>query len=225
MKAVRLIARSDEYNSSLGLAIKAIPDFDGFMVDRDGSSIAHDILEHQNGAKNMGPIWDELEACGGVWQVRGRHGDMLQSTGQMYSPAQNVAADIERMFWEWDGYNGPHSMRTKRHLYDDDFNEIIDEARSSIMKEAAYRTDSDDEQLDPVKLESYLRLAFHSLRTGFRKAERRFGDRFCGHSTFAAIQQEIKRACFEVEYEGQEFILCYGDCTATIREVYAPEDY
>lgn len=91
MRYVTLIARSDDYDSKPGLAIKGVSDFEGFMADREGTITAHDLLEHQNGARHMGPVWDELEALGGIWQIRGRWGDMCELSGRsMHSPETGV---------------------------------------------------------------------------------------------------------------------------------------
>lgn len=218
MKSVRLVAVSDEYDSSLGLMIKGTPDFEGFMADRTGDTIPHDILEHQNGLAAMGPVWDELEALGGIWQVRGRHGDLMN--GSHHSPAVNIAADISRMYREWDGRNGPHSMATRPHLYDDDFAETIALARRDIVKEARYER----EGFGAANLRAYLDLALHRMRTGFRKAERRFGDGWCGHNTFYEMKQCVAKAALWIDYEGQELILSYGNCTAKIREVTSYEE-
>lgn len=221
MKAIRLIAKADEYDNKPGLVIKGMPDFDGLMADRDGSSIAHDLLEHQNGLDDMGPVWDELEALGGIWQVRGRHGDLQTTTGHAWTPAQNVGHDIGRMFLDWDGDNGPHSMATRPHDYDEDFNEIISFGLEQARQEWPHARD--EEELDESQLDAFGVLALHRMRTGFRKAQRRFGDGFCGYEMFRAVKEAVSRVCGDVEYEGQEFILSYGDCTATIREVM--DDY
>lgn len=219
MRHVRLIAVSDEYDNELGFMIKGTPSFEGFMADRTGETIPHDILEHQNGLKNMGPVWDELEALGGIWQVRGRHGDLMNNS--YHSPIDNLAADVTRMYREWDGFNGPHSMATRPHLYDDDFMEIIAKAKSDIVKEARYER----EEFDAARLREYLNLTLHRMRTGFRKAERRFGQNWCGHSTFSAMKEAVAKATRWIDFEGQEFILSYGDCDARIREADMPDYY
>lgn len=225
MRAIRLIAVSDDFNKEPGLKIKGTPDFEGFMADRSGDTIAHDLLEHQNGVANMGPVWDELEALGAIWQVRGRHGDMITGSGY-HSPQVNCASDASRMFREWlltdDRYCGPGNGRVgiRPHLYDEDFCEILDLARQDVLKnyESEY-----DETYEGDYLETYMTFALHRMRAGFRKAERRFGSQFCGHSTYRAIVDAVALTAKNIEYEGQEFILRYGNCDATLREVYAPE--
>jgi len=222
MRHIRLIAVSDEYDRTPGLAIKgAATQSDGFMADRGGDNggglIAHDLLEHVNGVRNIGPVWDELEALGAIYQVRGRHGDLLQGRS-FYSVAKNLAADISRMFPQWlgegDGPRGP-GVGTKPHDYDEDFIESINIARGEILAEWPHQS---SEPIDLEAVERYLALTLRLMRAGFRKAERKYGNQFMGYNTYQAVRDAV-REC-RAEYEGQEFILSYGDGEATVREVY-----
>lgn len=218
MRYVRLVAVSDEYDTSPGLVVKGTPMSEGMMADRTGDLIAHDLLEHQNGVKAIGPIDDELEALGGIWQVRGRWGDMCTDRPSMYSPAENVASDITRMFGEIDGQDWRPRLlkyRTHRHDNDDDFREMIEIARRDIKREW------DDWAEHHFRFEAYLDNALHLMRRGFRKAARRFGDRFGGINQFKAIQRAVKGA--HIDFEGQEFRLAYGNGEARVEEIY--EEY
>ena len=208
MRSVRLIAASDDYDATPGLIIKGTPSFDGLMADRTGMMIAHDLLEHVNGLKHMGPVWDELEALGAIWQVRGRHGDLMQDRPSWHSPQSNVAADVVNMFDGWDGEAGG-SVRTHAHDYDDDFRDIIQIARQDIPKNWPEAKSAD--------IEAYLTVVLHRLRTGFRKAEKRYGAHFDGHNLFYAVREAVKAVLAVVEYEGLEFVLTYRDGVATCR--------
>lgn len=214
MRAVRLVAVSDEYDDKPGLAIKGAYRGEGFAADRDGLLIAHDLLEHQNGPEHIGPVWDELEALGAIWQVRGRHGDL--QNGSMHSPDENLASDVARMSSEWAADGLPpkrFQFRTTRPCdYDDDFDEIIEIARRSIIRE----WHDDIDRLGQVT--EYLTAAKHRMRIGYRKAVRRFGHCSFGYDQFAAIKRAVGPACVD-PFEGQEFVLCYGGGEATIREV------
>ncbi|WP_420381692.1 hypothetical protein [Novosphingobium sp.] len=214
MRYVRLLAVADEYDNTPGLILKGTPMCDGVMADREGGLIAHDILEHQNGPSHIGPIDDELEALGGVWHVRGRWGDMCQKYASFHSPASSVASDIVRMLRDLDGSDWwPELGRYRTHstYYEDDFADILRIAREDIPKEL------NAEDLRDAPVEAYLDNALHLMRSGFRKAERRFGDRFAGLNLYKAIQEEVGRV--SIDYEGQEFILGYGNGEATLREV------
>lgn len=225
MRHVRLIAISDEYDTKPGLAIKGTSQFEGFAADRDGILIPHDLLEHQNGLKNMGTVWDELEALGGIWQVRGRWGDMVVRNA--HSPETNLASDITRMFPEWlaeSRYLGPNGLRVGSRPHDEDetFGLICDIARHDIPRE--YGDDSDYEtRLENVDL--YLQFALQRMRAGYRKAERRFGDRFLGINTFRNMHEALQDALRWLDYEGQEFVLSYGNGDATVREYFEREEY
>lgn len=230
MKHVRLIAACDEYDTKPGLIIKGTPTFDELMTDRDGSLIAHDLLEHQNGPKNMGPVWDELEALGGVWYCRGQWGDL--GTRSVWSPAHNVASDVERMFIQWacedHEYCGPGglSVGSRPSDYDEDFNEIIDIARDMIRLE---QRDGWDEADHEEQLSVYLTFSLHRMRSGFRKAKRRFerdgASRFNGHSLFSAVKDACAKAAKCIDYEGQEFRLSYGNGGATCTEIWDEAEY
>lgn len=237
MRHIRLVATSDEYDTELGFKLKGCADFEGFMACRNGELTAHDVLEHQNGIANMGTVWDELEALGGIWQVRGRWGDMVREGVSYHSPQSNVASDITRMFSDFscDSDFGPGWRRvgTRAHIHDEDFRDIIEIARKGIAAEYTDMgngsPDEDENGWSPelhALCEDYLTLALHRMRVGFRKAERRFGDRFVGHSLFCDMRDAVKTAVKHIDYEGQEFRLSYslqGDVTCT--PLFEAEDY
>jgi hypothetical protein len=191
----------------------------------NGTLIAHDLLEHVNGRQHIGRVWDELEALGAIWQVRGRHGDLALKRSSMHSPQTNVASDVSRMFIEW-GADGmpPRAHRLKRtrpHDYDEDFKDIIAKARTDIMREA----DEDERGREAflADVQAYLGEALHRMRTGFRKAERKYGSDFKGYEMFVRIRDALEGT--KPEYEGQPFTLAYSDERAYVQEVYDREFY
>lgn len=235
MRTVILEARSDDYDSAPGLAVAGTRDFEGFMADRGGLLIAHDLLEHQNGIHHIGPVWDELEALGAVHQVRGRHGDMLQDHPSYHSVAVNLASDLTRMFQEYasnpDTGPGGLAVGSRPHDYDDDFREAIELARRDIPSECndmgRGEPDEDENGWSPelhALFEEYLTLALHRMRAGFRKAQKRFGDGYYGSGLFVAIRDAVKGAARDCEYEGQRFRLTYGNREAHCVELYEAED-
>lgn len=221
MRYLTLEATSDEYDTAPGLAFAGLPRCEGFMADRGDILLAHDIVEHQNGVRNIGPIWDELEALGGIWHARGRWGDLGVSSN--YSPAENIASDIVRMardlsfmsFREQSamGFRPP---ATHTHDHDDDFREIIEIARGQIPGEL----DSDY----PLDVDKYLDEVLHRMRIGFRKATRRFGDRFASNSQFRAINDAVRNVAKQIDYEGQRFRLAWGSGDCTITEIWEYEE-
>lgn len=223
MKYLTLIASQDEYDTDLGFVFKGAGEYDGLMADRDGTLIAHDILEHQNGVSNIGSIRDEMEAMGGIWHVRGRWGDMCFPDNRFNTdPVENTASDFVRM--ARDGFDEdwtPPDIGTKEHLYDEDFRAILECARPQIKREI-----EDLEQDGEIfPMDDYLETALRLMRVGFVKAEKRFGDRFAGLNNFKAIQEAVKKAVKYIDYEGQEFRLGWGAGEAKCYAVQYPEDY
>jgi len=221
MRYVTLEACSDEYDTSLGFKIEGTPSFDGFSADRDGLMIAHDLIEHQNGLSNMGPVWDEIEALGGVWHCRGRWGDL--GTSNYYSPEENLASDLVNMFSDWDGWNGPHSMATLPHDQDEAFRYIIQKAREDIPEE--YDRETFCEFYLNGRMDEYLNLALHRMRTGYRKCNRRFGDQFRSNNQLGAIKIEVEKSVKWIDFEGQRFRLAWGAGQASIDEIYDEGGY
>jgi len=203
MKYVRLVATDDQYDTELGLVLKGTPITDDLMADRNGQMIAHDLVEHQNGPANIGTVWDEMQALGGIWHTRGRHGDF---TSGYWSPHQTIAHDLARMYEEDDCMDVP-ALHTCPHECDEDFEHIISLARPIIMREAY-----DEEDADPDRIDAFLQPVIGHMRTGYRKATKRFGHDYESNNLYHAI----KRAWTTPEYAGQEFILAYGNGQANI---------
>lgn len=225
MRYLTLEAVSDEYDNAPGLAFADAPRYEGFMADRGGerdvSLIAHDIVEHQNGIRSIGPIWDELEAMGGIWHARGRWGNIGNG---MHSPAENVASDIVRMardvsfkgFRDFDAM-GFRLPAVKPHDHDEDFLEILAIAREQIPGELDAEA--------PLDIDAYLSETLNRMRIGFRKATRRFGDRFGSSNQFSAIADAVTSAARHIEFEGQRFRLAWGGGECRITEIYDGEFY
>lgn len=221
MRHVRLIAVADEFDRKPGLALKGSPtNLDGFMADRDGIMIAHDLLEHVNGPRQIGSVWDELEALGAIWQVRARHGDLFTGRPSYSSMESNVASDLTRMFADWLSEErycgpGPFAAGTRTHDYDDSFRECIAIARKDIPSEF----DGSIEQEEFAHVDAYLALALRRMRIGFRKAQKRYGTGFTGSNMFVAIREAV--ADCKPEFEGQEFRLSYDWREATVTEIWS----
>lgn len=221
MRHIRLVSFEDEPTGTLGLIIKGNAGPEVF-ADTSGRLLAHDILEHQNGIGRIGEIDDELEALGALWQVRGRHGDMVEDDRRgWYSPMTAVAHDVVTCAVDFDNseskrwYPRLGQYRTHAHDYDEELMGILEEAKPMI------RANLYEEALDHFPMDAFLDNALHLMRRGFRKAERRFGDGFEGVSLFRAIRDAIRPCCKWVEMPGQEFRLSYGNGRAYCEEVYA----
>jgi hypothetical protein len=220
MRHVRLVSFEDEPTGSLGLIFKGC-EGPSILSDSDGSLIAHDLVEHQNGINAIGCIADELQAIGAIWQVRARHGDMVDEDRPWArwraihdSIAGNVltcAMDLGNEGQDWWPELGKY--RTNRHDYDDDFLEILECAKPMIRAETR-----DNEDRFPMA--AFMDNALHLLRIGFNKSRRRWGDDTLGVDTFRAVKRAINPHAKYLEFPGQEFRLSYGNgearCTALL---------
>lgn len=220
MRWITLEAVADEYDTAPGFALADAKRYEGFMADRGDVLLAHDIVEHQNGLTSIGPIWDELEAMGGIWHARGQWGDMM--TKSIHSPHHNVASDITRMardVAQGDDLPSAHELlwsfpKTRPSDYDEDFMEIIEQARRDIPEEI------DDIEAD-FDIDNYLAHALARMRIGFRKCARRFDySRFASNEQFRAISEAVKAAAPDIEFEGQRFRLGWGQGECEIQPLY-----
>lgn len=216
MPTVRLIAVSDEYDTEPGLALKgADRSYDGFMADRLGGLIAHDIVEHQNGAKNIGTIDDELEAMGGIWHTRGRWGDF---DSPHYSTHYNIGSEIANLFRDQGYWTRPANGTHIHEDLEEDLDEIMVEAKK-IIKAEAY------EHADLVGSDEFLEAARRRFRIGYRKATKRFGSDFSSNCVYRNIRHAVEKTVKHIDFEGQEFLLSYSSNEAKCREVELNYDY
>lgn len=234
MRYLTLTARIDGATGELGYVLDDIPRNDDlFMVATDGLTIAHDIIEHVNGLRNIGTIHDEMEALGGIWFVRGQFGALRRdSIGSAFSTEENLAADLSRMWVEW--HNEVAEFRPYRgkplRLRGDYIDEVLEvgqtishHARKNIRAEEEFL--HDEEPLDEQAVADYLASARHYFLTGYRKARRRYGgDAHRAYGTFWNIADALDRWVKRAEYEGQRLRLGYSYARATVQELY-DEDY
>ena len=224
MKHIRLVGFEDEPTGNLGLIVKGMAG-DNIYSDGTGSLIAHDIVEHQNGLARIGCPADEIEALGGMWFTRGRHGSLFEKR-QTFS--RNVVEAvglgdfglIGRDWWWSDKRWYPRfgQYRTRAHDYDDDFRDILEAAKFGIKSEM------DCEGVTDFPMEEFLENSLHLLRIGFNKARRRWGDGMLATDTYCAIRDAIEPHAKRVEFEGQEFLLSYGGGRARCVEFF-PDDH
>jgi hypothetical protein len=72
-------------------------------------------------------------------------------------------------------------------------------------------------------MEAFMDNALHLMRTGFRKAQRRFGDGYEGVSLFRSIRDAIRPHAKHLDFPGQEFLLTYAGTRAACRELTATD--
>ena len=226
MRRVALIAASDEYDSAPGFALRgANISADGFMCDRDGRLLTHDVLEHVNGPGRIGPVWDECEALGAFVFVRGQFGGDNDARTSRFTLAENLASDIARMFCQWRDsescFEGPKAPRAR--LLDSWLESEIAEAARLAATEALAEWDhigDVDDSAERVRadLERYCVFVIERMRIGFRKASRRYrGNADSAFALFQTIRDALRDYVKRSElFEGAEYVLEYGNGRARV---------
>jgi hypothetical protein len=216
LKKNRLILEAFEDASTgvLGLGLADMPRNDDTNAASDGLLLAHDIVEHVNGPEAIGTIADELEALGAIWYVRGQHGELRRDLlGSSYTVEQNIAADVTRMFRDF-FYGAPlvtKPPRTRPTDADDAFRAIIAFAVHDAPGEVNDGDTHTPRQI-AARLRAYTRVCLPLMRTGYRKAERKYErhGRFFANNLFWAIERATDRYCKNPEGEGFQYALDYG---------------
>lgn len=211
-QVAELVAFEDQNFGGVGLGLADMPRNDDTNAATDGLLIAHDLLEHVNGARAIGTIEDELEALGAIWFVRGQFHELRRdNVGSAYTVHQNIASDVVRMFRDW--FYGAHldtkAPRTRPCDADADFLEVIACAERDMRREL----DSDEDPREVVRrLREYRRVILPRMRIGYRKAARRFkGDAYAANRLFWEVAEAVGRVFKGGElFEGQRFELVYG---------------
>lgn len=225
MKYLTLVAIEDPTLGETGLVIKTmnlnnIPEGE-IVIANDGSLIAHDILEHQNGIHNIGSIADELEALGGLWYVRGQYGVLNPKNRSIYTPHQSVASDIARMAILYCINKIPLGKpvpRTYKHICDRDFEEILQYGKEDSINELL--SQYGEGECCPYLYEAYFRNALHFLRVGYNKAKRRFPNQYQVNDLFFNMTTIINHNIDLTSlYVGQEYLLGYDMHRVTVKEI------
>jgi len=224
MKTVILVSGKDDETGTLGLMIKGTQFNQNMFAASEGSLIAHDLIEHQNGSDQIGSIDDELEALGGIWYVRGQHGELQRNGYSNYTPEQNIAYDITRMFRDYfyGQYVNMNFNKGKNPVTDDEsLKEIISQAK---FQESEFDQDNDDLDGIEIKFKEFLKIALQRMRIGYSKARRKYErkGRFVANNIFWNISDAVQKYC-KPEYEGIEFKLSYNKDIARVEEIM--EDY
>lgn len=223
---VELVAFHDEPTGELGLKVAAVTNHPEMYAAREGRLIAHDILEHVNGPEEIGDVGDELEALGAIWYIRGRNCDLSRDgTGSAYGPHENVASDVAEMLRKCicDPSEFPAlGKRTQGHDMDDDFHEIINYGQKSARAELR----ACEQTFKQSDVERFCRVTLSRMRTGYRKAERKYKN-VDANGAFWNIAEVVTKAAKHIEYDGQRFEVRYNWDTgrASCDETYSEDNY
>lgn len=205
METFRLVTFHDKPTGELGLGLEGQQHNDDMFAARDGTLIAHNIVE-QPDPHNIGSVESELMALGAVWECRGRWGDISRNgMGSFYSPEENIASDYLRTFRYFverdEGYiTKPKITRASA------VTRSFDEALSQML--AIFRKDlqTEDFKFTSDQLKTFNSAALHYGRMGVRRYLARWGDPLWGNNVFWNIASEVDRIKY-VEFEGQQFDL------------------
>lgn len=225
MKTVTLESFKDEETGIIGLSIVGMPRDYTTNAASDGLTIAHDLIEHVNGPECIGSIDDELEALGAIWYVRGQHGELRRdNVGSAHSIEHNIASDIVRMFRDhfYGAYVSYDTLRTQACAHDEALHATLECADEEYLGEI----DPDERGDARRKWADYRKLCLHRMRTGYRKARRKWErhGRYAANEQFWAIAEAVEPYAKNAEYEGARFKLTYGNGDARCAEDYA-EDF
>ena len=212
-----LTSRLDESTGELGYAIDGLSPSLEFSASTTGLLIAHDIIEHQNGASKIGPIIDELEAIGAIWFGRGAQNVLRKEGYQHYSTHESLAFDLSRM--------------ARDCLYVDESlfvapNEALEDEEEELLAILAHAKDQAKEELTQDDLEGteehlakYWSACLPAMRNGYRKAEKRFGSSFEMANQFWAISDTLDPIVKDPEIEGRQILLTWGNGDAKCEEL------
>ena len=235
MTSVRLQCVEDLSTGMHGLIVKGMVLYDFPMVAHDGRVIAHDLIEHQNGIHNIKSIGDELEAIGGIWHTRGQWGDISRDPINYFSPEESISHDIYNLaalyITRVKSFNWP-IHKTRPHSWDDSFYSILEIAKPKILEQIesgdleGYEIETELVRERYIsRMNIFFNDAIHYMRTGIRKAEKRFGKGPKANTLFWNIAEAVEPFAKYCEYEGQEYILTYSWNEANCREVYESDYY
>jgi hypothetical protein len=217
MPTVKLKCIRDRETGELGLVVRGMKVSHYPSAANEGLLIAHDLIEHVNGIAKIGSIDDELEALGGVWFTRGHISDIRRDgRGSMVSAEDNLASDVINLARIYnDGVNFRSAVpRTRSHLHDDAFNEIIRLARDMVSSEI------DEEYRNAERLDAFFSAALHYLRSGFNKAKCKHGTWQAANCKFWNIAEAVDPHAKRPEFEGMEYRLTYSRDDARCEPIY-----
>ncbi len=228
MKTRTVIVKSfvDQMTGELGYALAGMQLTSEMVNASMGMGIAHDLLEHINGPSEIGGINDEMEALGALWYVRGQFGRLnSKGYGSMYTPEQNLASDVVRMFRDHvDGdqhvsYDSPRTRALNDGSAENSLLEVMDEADNDYIKEFEPECRPEAHGAWPA----YRAECLNRMRIGWRKAARKYPIAGEVNDLFWEVERVIDKAG-KPDGAGWEYALTYG-ITGSGPRVYFEENY
>lgn len=224
MTSVTLSCIEDE-NRDIGLVIPGLRNDMQINAASSGELIAHDLLEHQNGAAAIGTFEDEIMAYGALWYIRAQFGE-FRPGGMQYIPVdQSIAISIAHMSEDYlySDYDPVKVPRMSCTPFESTFEWITDEAyqiarRSQIEQRGECL--SNQQCRDNLRaIKQFTDNALRFMSWGAAKADRRFGGVYEAHNMFWGIAKAVDPYAKNCEYEGQKFRLNYTKESAECYEI------
>lgn len=204
MKKVRFVYDECENTGYLGLIPKDISsgNLEYFIAATSGFTVAHDLIEH-DGLNTIGGIGNELEALGALWWIRGSLDDINRNQRHVSCPEEVMVYEIndvlQRSGFKERGFELA-IPRTRYCTFDADFIDIIARSKDELS-----------EDIEKEVSERYFNACLHFLRSGYRKATRRYRrlNQRRVNTLFWNIADAIDEAVQSLHYQYQELELRY----------------
>lgn len=222
MNTVMLEVINCPMSGELGLIVKGMPVDENTGADLEGRLIAHDLIEHVNGHRNIGSVGDELEALGAVWFTRGHLSDITRGKyAGYYTPESSLSTDIAEMYryYRYMGFGMPVPYMSAE--------ENLEEPMRAMMREAIehIKAESDNFRQERDDVGRFLFAVRHFMRSGYcKQATRHDGNEYQANNMFWSIAAAVEDVAKHVEYEGQEFALEYDENGARCSEYYEEDE-
>ena len=200
---------------------------DNISAATTGILVAHDIIEHQQGAEKIGGIGDELIALGAVAHTRGQWGDMQRDGRQMYAAHETLAFDVANLAtYYFEGVPIREQLKPLDSglvVLESFIDDVIEEAREMIPDELL---DSYDIHVTPSELEDYLRACKTLMQHGAVMCQKRFNNSdFESNSTFWRLADELDKVTDRDLYVDELFRVRYDQHTVVVQEEYEFLEY
>lgn len=189
-----------EFSDRPGLIVQGMGETAGVRGAFNSTTLTHDIVEHQNGARNIGTVEDELEAIGAIWVTRGQWGDFAHSG----SGIDVLAAELSDLSYTLSSYDDQLKFKRYDHPWRlGQFGEEFSQALA-VGKDLA--------SFEDIDLECPHQVAFWSdaipyMQLGARKALKRYGSGIWANTIFNRVREALEAPFRWLEGEHQRFVL------------------
>ena len=198
-----------------------------YNMATDGALIAHYIIEHINGIKEIGTIGDELEALGAMWYIRGEFNDITRGRPSIYNPYEQLAHDVVSMgvqrLLHKEGYHKP----VPNIKIDDD---VMQSTIESVLYHAKknLKSELEGEEYSQQDFNQYLKDVIKFFIAGYRKAVKKYAyiGQIQANNVFWNIAETINIALKHMDYEWQQIELHVNKTQNKVSwNEYYKEDY